>query len=71
MLLGKKKKRARRDERKTVEDMLREDLSKVRGELLRLEEARRKGEISEERYLEMKSRLESMEREIENMLGGS
>ncbi len=71
MLFRKKKKGKNDEEEKTLENELKENLNKINGELLRLEESKKKGEISEENYIEMRKRLESLKREIENMLNRS
>ena len=72
MIFGRKKKEKRKDSadkgEETVYDALMSQRRELESYLRRLEESRENGEISEEEYLKLRERTESLIKEIDRML---
>ena len=72
MIFGRKKKKRTDSANKGGETMYDDLISQKRAlesDLMRLEESRKNGEISEEEYLKLRERTESLIKEIDGMLG--
>jgi len=72
MIFGRKKKKRTDSADKggeTMYDALISQKRALESDLMRLEESRKNGEISEEEYLKLREKAESLIKEIDGMLG--
>ncbi len=67
-MFGRRKKKSENPEKnESIADVLNQQAKKIEAELMKLEEMRSKGEISDEEYFEMRKRMESLKKQMENL----